>query len=150
MLSGRRPKKTQGGRRKTEAAPCAFCLTLSRPKMTRPLTKRRGSTMPEVPLTPSASPSAGRGKTQPGRWVVVSVHDIASPLTSEVRHLLAALDAIGARPRVLKIVPNADGSRDLRDHPALLRLLAAEVAAGSEFGPLGLSPREALLLPGPW
>jgi predicted deacetylase len=87
---------------------------------------------------------------QPGGWVVVSVHDIASPLTSEVCHLLAALDAIGARPRVLKVVPNADGTRDLRDDPALVRVLAAEVAAGSEVVLHGYTHRVAGPLRGPW
>ena len=82
--------------------------------------------------------------------VVVSVHDIASPLTSEVCHLLAALDAIGARPRVLKVVPNADGTRDLRDDPALVRVLAAEVAAGSEVVLHGYTHRVAGPLRGPW
>jgi predicted deacetylase len=82
--------------------------------------------------------------------VVVSVHDIASPLTSEVCHLLAALDAIGARPRVLKVVPNADGARDLRDDPALVRVLAAEVAAGSEVVLHGYTHRVAGPLRGPW
>src|SRR2546423_10691648 len=88
-----------------------------RPKWTTPGRTRRASAMPEAPLC-----------------VVVSVHDIASPLTSEVCHLLAALDAIGARPRVLKVVPNADGTRDLRDDPALVKVLAAEVAAAPEVG----------------
>jgi predicted deacetylase len=82
--------------------------------------------------------------------VVVSVHDIASPLTSEVRHLLAALDAIGARPRVLKVVPNADGKRDLRDDPELVRVLAAEVAAGSEVVLHGYTHCVAGPLRGPW
>ena len=89
--------------------------------------------MPEVPLC-----------------VVVAVHDIASPLTGEVCHLLAALDAIGARPRVLKVVPNADGTRDLRDDPALVRVLAAEEAAGSELVLHGYTHRVAGPLHGPW
>jgi uncharacterized protein len=82
--------------------------------------------------------------------VVVSVHDIASPLTSEVCHLLSALDAIGARPRVLKVVPNADGTRDLRDDPALVKVLAAEVADGSEVVLHGYTHRVAGPLRGPW
>jgi predicted deacetylase len=67
-----------------------------------------------------------------------------------VRHLLAALDAIGARPRVLKVVPNADGTRDVRDDPALVRVLAAEVAAGSEVVLHGYAHRVAGSLRGPW
>jgi uncharacterized protein len=106
--------------------------------------------MPEGPLTASPSPTVSTGETPPGGWVVVSVHDIASPLTSEVCYLLAALDAIGARPRVLKVVPNADGTRDLRDDPALVRVLAAEVAAGSEVVLHGYTHRVAGPLRGPW
>src|SRR5437588_4777681 len=124
-----------------------------RPNETRPVTKRRGSTMPEAPLTPQPplpQGARGGGRMQSGGCVVVSVHDIASPLTSEVRHLLAALDASGARPRVLKVVPNADGTRDLRDDPALVRVLAAEVAAGSEVVLHGYTHRVAGPLRGPW
>ena len=112
-------------------------------------------------LSPGQMPPAGHPQPTTGYWplspvtcrlpaVVVSVHDIASPLTSEVRHLLAALDAIGARPRVLKVVPNADGKRDLRDDPELVRVLAAEVAAGSEVVLHGYTHRVAGPLRGPW
>jgi predicted deacetylase len=82
--------------------------------------------------------------------VVVSVHDVASPVTGDLRHLLAALDAIGARPRVLKVVPNADGKRDLRDDPELVHLLAAEVAGGSEVVLHGYTHRVAGPVRGPW
>jgi predicted deacetylase len=51
---------------------------------------------------------------------------------------------------VLKVVPNADGKRDLRDDPELVRMLAAEVAAGSEVVLHGYTHRVSGLLRGPW
>ena len=82
--------------------------------------------------------------------VVVSVHDIAPSTVGEVRWLLGALDQIGARPRVLKVVPNQDGAEDVRRCPELARLLREEVAAGSEVVLHGYTHRTAGPLRGPW
>jgi hypothetical protein len=69
----------------------------------------------------------------PDGWLTVSIHDVAPSLLPEVRYLLDALDAIGVRRRVLKVIPNEDGTSDIRADPALVRLLAGEAAAGSEI-----------------
>jgi predicted deacetylase len=75
--------------------------------------------------------------------LVVSIHDVAPSLAREVRYLLDALDAIGARPRVLKVIPNEDGRHDVRADPALVRLLTGEAAAGSEIVLHGYTHRVA-------
>lgn len=67
-----------------------------------------------------------------GSWIVVSVHDVAPAFTAEVQLLLGALDAIGVRPRVLKVVPHAAGGPRVDEAPALVRLLHDETRAGSE------------------
>ncbi|MCC6179357.1 MAG: DUF2334 domain-containing protein [Chloroflexi bacterium] len=67
------------------------------------------------------------------RWLVASVHDVSPTYLEETRLLLRALDGVGARPRVLKVVPNENGVAPLRGSPALVRLLQDEVAAGSEI-----------------
>ena len=85
-----------------------------------------------------------------GAWLVVSVHDVAPATLADVRYLLDALDEMGARPRVLKVIPNLDSHGDVRDDPALLRLLADEVAAGSEVLLHGYTHRAAAPLRGPW
>jgi len=51
---------------------------------------------------------------------------------------------------VLKVVPNADGKRDVRDDPELVRVLAAEAVAGSEVVLHGYTHRVAGPLRGPW
>jgi predicted deacetylase len=81
--------------------------------------------------------------------LVVSVHDVAGPHQEEVGALLRALDALGARPRVLKVVPNLEGRWPLRQDPALVKLLQAEVAAGSEVVLHGYTHRTAGPLQGP-
>lgn len=80
----------------------------------------------------------------------MSVHDLAPPFTGELRQLLAALDRIGVRPRVLKVVPRWGGGPSIWEAPDLAQLLRAEVEGGSEVvlhgythrvaGPLGGSP----------
>lgn len=65
--------------------------------------------------------------------LVVAIHDVAPSTLGEVRYLLDALDDIGVRRRVLKVVPNADGRDDVRRYPDVVRLLTAEAAAGSEI-----------------
>src|SRR5579875_1511025 len=85
-----------------------------------------------------------------GAWLVVSIHDVAPATLGDVRYLLDALDEMGARPRVLKVIPNADGHGDVRAYPALVRLLADEVAAGSEVLLHGYTHRAAGPLRGPW
>ena len=82
--------------------------------------------------------------------LVVAIHDVAPSAVGEVRYLLGALDNIGVRPRVLKVIPNADGRDDIRHHPALTRLLADEAAASSEVLLHGYTHRAAGALRGPW
>lgn len=82
--------------------------------------------------------------------VVVSIHDLAPSLLREVRWLLAQLDRIGARPRVLKVVPLENGEHDLRCAPALVQLLQQEAAAGSEIVLHGCTHLAAGPLQGPW
>jgi predicted deacetylase len=88
--------------------------------------------------------------THPAGRLVVSIHDVAPSTLGETRFLLEALDRIGAAPRVLKVIPRADGGDDLRAAPALARLLAAEVGAGSEVVLHGYTHRAAGPLRGPW
>lgn len=64
--------------------------------------------------------------------IVVSVHDVSESRLDELRWLLARLDQIGGRPRVLKVIP-AEGGRPLGPHAPLAELLRAELAAGSEI-----------------
>ena len=84
-----------------------------------------------------------------GKRLVVSIHDVMPSLEREVRYLLDALDAVGARPRVLKVVPNADGREDLRASARLSRLIADEAAAGSEIVLHGYTHRATGRLRGP-
>lgn len=65
--------------------------------------------------------------------VVVSVHDVAPPHLEGLRALLRALDGIGARPRVLKVVPHFAHRWSLGEDPALVQLLREEVAIGGEL-----------------
>ncbi len=67
------------------------------------------------------------------RRVLVSVHDVAPKYREEIRWLLHQLDAIGARPRSLLVIPFHDGRDDLRRCPELVELLREEVASGSEI-----------------
>lgn len=73
--------------------------------------------------------------------LVVAVHDIAPSTLPEVRWLLGRLDELGVVPRVLKVVPRASAAEDIRRHPDLVALLAAEVNRGSELVLHGLSHR---------
>lgn len=82
--------------------------------------------------------------------LVVAIHDVAPSTLGEVRYLLDALDGIGVRRRVLKVVPNADGRDDVRRHPDFVRLLAAEAATGSEILLHGYTHRAAGPPRGPW
>ncbi len=65
--------------------------------------------------------------------VVVSIHDVAPSHVDDLRYLLDACDAAGARPRVLKVIPNEGGRQDIRAHPKFVDLLRAEARAGSEI-----------------
>lgn len=67
------------------------------------------------------------------RQLLVSVHDAAPAYLDELRWLLAELDAIGARPRSLLVIPCHRGQDDVRRHPKLVALLEEEVAKGSEL-----------------
>lgn len=75
--------------------------------------------------------------------LVVAIHDVAPPWAEEVRYLLDVLDRIGVTRRVLKVIPDQDGSHDIRDDPAFMRLLAEEAAAGSEIVLHGYTHRVA-------
>ncbi len=59
--------------------------------------------------------------------VIVEVHDVSAARTAGVAAVLERLDRIGARPRVLLVVPAG-----LSESGELVRLLMAERAAGSE------------------
>ncbi len=83
-----------------------------------------------------------------GRQIVVAVHDVCPARASEIAWLLERLDALGARPRVLKVIPaSPDGA--LLDHPAFVDLLRAEAAAGSEIIQHGYTHRALGSLRGP-
>lgn len=84
------------------------------------------------------------------RRLVVSVHDVAPSTVQATRRLLAALDGVGARPRVLKVVPNERGRGDVRPGDDLAQLLRAERAAGSEVVLHGYTHQVAGRLRGPW
>lgn len=73
--------------------------------------------------------------------IVVAVHDIAPSTLPEVRWLLDRLDELALAPRVLKVIPRASGAEDIRRHPDLVALLAAEVDHGSEIVLHGLHHR---------
>lgn len=85
----------------------------------------------------------------PGQ-LVVAIHDIAPSTLAEVRYLLAALDSIGVRRRVLKVIPCWHGVDDLRADPALTRMLAEEAAAGSEIVLHGYTHRASGPAHGSW
>jgi predicted deacetylase len=84
------------------------------------------------------------------RWLIISVHDVSPAHCREVRRLLALLDDLGARPRVLKVVPNEAGRGDLRQHPDLVELLRGEVQQGSELVLHGYRHRAPAPPRGPW
>lgn len=65
--------------------------------------------------------------------VVIAIHDVAPSHAVDVRYLLDACDAMGARPLTLKVIPNQDGRYDLRNYPEFASLLAREAASGSEI-----------------
>lgn len=77
--------------------------------------------------------------------LVIAVHDIAPGSIEGVRFLLLALDRVGARPRVLKVIP-----KDLPDDPGLQTLLRDEQARGSEIVLHGYSHQTAGRLRGRW
>ncbi len=78
------------------------------------------------------------------RRLVVSVHDVSPETLEETRFLLSALDGMGIRPRVLKVIP-----QHLLDCRPLLELLRAEQDIGSEIVQHGFSHRRAGPLRGP-
>jgi predicted deacetylase len=77
------------------------------------------------------------------RQIVIAIHDVAPSLAAEVHYLLDACDAMGARPLVLKVIPNEDGRNDIRDDSEFARLLAREAAVGSEIVLHGYTHRVA-------
>lgn len=78
------------------------------------------------------------------RRLVVSVHDVSPETLEETRFLLSALDRMGIRPRVLKVIP-----QHLLDCAPLLELLRTEQEMGSEIVQHGFSHRRAGPLRGP-
>ncbi len=78
------------------------------------------------------------------RFLVISIHDVRAATLGRVRALCATLDALGARPRVLKVIPEGAG-----DDPALVAFLRAECAAGSELVLHGYTHRVDGALRGP-
>ena len=78
------------------------------------------------------------------RRLVVSVHDVSPETLEETRFLLSALDQMGIRPRVLKVIP-----QHLLGCGPLLELLRAEHDMGSEIVQHGFSHRRAGPLRGP-
>lgn len=103
-------------------------------------------------FAPSTAPVSTRGGPAGGdeppfrstdRAIVVSIHDVAPAYLTELRHLLADLDALGARPRVLKVVPHDASSGPLADYPAFVHLLQTEAANGSEIVLHGYTHRAA-------
>lgn len=79
------------------------------------------------------SPPASRFATRPetGR-IIVSLHDVAPPYVDAIRTQLELLAAIGVRRVVLKVVPNWHGAHPLERSSALLDLLHAQAATGSQ------------------
>lgn len=88
-------------------------------------------------LLASASP--------PRRRLVVSIHDVAPETFAEVRFLAGALDALHARPRVYKVIPEY-----LPSAPELIAFLRAEQDEGSEIVLHGYSHRRVGAWRGPW
>jgi predicted deacetylase len=64
--------------------------------------------------------------------LVVAVHDVAPSSLSEVRWLLARLDELGIRPRVLKAIPAPEGV-EMDPQGEVAQLLREEQEAGSEI-----------------
>lgn len=76
--------------------------------------------------------------------LVVSIHDVDPSSLDEVRWLLARLDELAIRPRVLKVIPAPDGVEISEPAaPELVALLRAEQAAGSEVVVHGYTHRTA-------
>jgi hypothetical protein len=65
--------------------------------------------------------------------LVVSVHDVSPLHVAGVRWLLARLDALGIRRRVLKVIPRDGGTAPLADDAGLVALLREEVTGGAEI-----------------
>ena len=68
------------------------------------------------------------------RRLIVAVHDVSPETLEETRFLLGALDRMGVRPRVLKVIPE-----HLLDCAPLIALLRAEQEMGSEIVQHGFS-----------
>jgi predicted deacetylase len=67
------------------------------------------------------------------RKIVIAIHDVSPVHADEVRYLIDACAAMGARPLVLKVIPNEDGRNDIREYPEFAQMLGREAAAGSEI-----------------
>jgi predicted deacetylase len=77
--------------------------------------------------------------------LVVAIHDVAPDYLDEIRFLLSALDRAGARPRVLKFIPE-----NLGTSPELVQILIDEQRQGSEIVQHGFSHRTSGPFRGPW
>ena len=100
--------------------------------------------------TPHRPPAPAGGNSRHGRWLVVSIHDVMPTYADEIRLLLAHLDALGVRPRVLKVVPNAGGCGPITATSPLARLLRDEQRAGSEVVLHGYTHRASGPFRGAW
>jgi predicted deacetylase len=84
--------------------------------------------------------------------VIVSLHDVAPPFEAAIRAQLDLLAAMGVRRVALKVTPDWHGAHPLRDSPSLVKLLHAQVAAGSQIVMHGFThqPHGASAFYGPW
>lgn len=98
--------------------------------------------------TPRCPPAAANSRRR--CWLVVSIHDVMPAYADEIRLLLAHLDALGVRPRVLKVVPNAGGCGPIAAISSLARLLRDEQCAGSEVVLHGYTHQASGPLRGAW
>ncbi len=78
------------------------------------------------------------------RRLVVAVHDVSPETLVETRFLLSALDRMGIKPRVLKVIP-----QHLLDCAPLVELLRTEQEMGSEIVQHGFSHRRVGPFRGP-
>lgn len=65
--------------------------------------------------------------------LIVSLHDVAPPFETEIRHQLGVLHSLGIDRLVLKVVPNWHGSHPLETADSLVELLRGEVVRGAQI-----------------
>jgi predicted deacetylase len=86
------------------------------------------------------------------RQLVVALHDVAPPFEDAIRAQLDLLAAIGVRRVSLLVTPDWHGDAPLYDAPGLVKLLRAQVAAGSQLVLHGYThqPAPGAAYAGPW